>query len=91
MPQDEQQDEISEHYKEIRKSMNGKEIRSIGAYQTIVLVKGKDVISGGEVIDQLDSEEKISELQDDLIEDEFGGKRALMNQLKEEFGDEVSL
>lgn len=85
------EDQLSEHHKEILKSMDGKEIRSTRAYQTIVLVDGDKVISGGEQIDTLDSEEKISTLQEDLVEDEFGSQKALMEDLREEFGEEVTL
>lgn len=80
---------VSDFYKSLREHMDGKEIRATESYQTTVMVDGDKVISNGEQIDTLDSEEKISSLQDDLTRQEFGSKQRMMNMLEEEFGGEL--
>lgn len=55
--------------KEILETMNGCEILSM-KYEGCVGVRGKDVISFGEIIDTLDTDEKVSELWAEFLEQE---------------------
>ena len=59
--------------KELIHEMRNYEISSI-RYEDIVCVQGNKVIRFGEVIDTLDTEEKVKSLWEELMTQEFGSR-----------------
>ena len=68
--------------KELIKDMNGYEISSL-RYEDIVCVDGNKVIRFGEVIDTLDTEEKVKSLWEDLMTQEFGSREQREAMIRE--------
>jgi hypothetical protein len=60
---------LSPDYQEILKQMNGSEVSSLN-YEGVVGIEKDKVIRDGEVIDTLDTEEKVKKLWDELLEGE---------------------
>lgn len=57
--------------RELLTEMDGREIRSIH-YETVIGVRGSEVIDAGKVIDVLDTPKKVKRLWDELTYQEYG-------------------
>ncbi len=57
--------------KELLTEMDGREISSLH-YETVIGVRGSEVIDAGKVIDVLDTPKKVKRLWDELIYQEYG-------------------
>ena len=79
---------LSRNSREILKSLDGQEIRSL-RYEGVVGVKGNKIIREGKVIDTINTNKKASKLMSEAFYDEFGylpGSKQHQRELKEEFG-----
>ena len=70
------------------KDLNGQEVAAYAIYESVVLIEGDKVIRNGEVIDTLDTYEKVKALTDQHYDDE--GITQEVENLDKEFGDKKS-